>query len=667
MTKLDIWSTKDKAEKELNKRLSFSKEQKSRLTFRWKENERLVFNTKGGNLSENADINIPVEFAQLDGAGVDQGSGTSGTNFLFKNLRFIHAQMSANPPSVLPRPTSSDAEDRRAADAANKVVQHAMRQYNLQEKTDSANLNCLLYGTGFLKIMWDTEKGDILDIDEETGKLLFEGDISVSVPNPWDIFIDPEATSWEDVRYVFERVFVPYEEAVFNWPESKDLFDGIREQQSSYPTGIDSQAQRTESMLKHKYYDSLELYQYWEKGLPTNGYQGRFCICTKGGQLVGAIQENPERYRQPAVKGKKSFAKAHLPFVCLTDIDVPNSFWGKSFVEFGTNLQDNLNRLDTVLLENIQAHGVARLLLPEGTEVADGTFTNSPLDIIKFSGNQMPQYMAPMALPQGMSELREKQKLGIDDMSGVNESMFGQQSRETSGFSMQYATNQGNLIRRRLFNKYTIMVEQLYKRILQITQNKWTTPRTIQVLGTEKAFEATDIKGADLESGYSFVSEYGTSFSLDPTTRREEILTLMPLFEKAGMKPREILNKLKLSDISSLYDAMELAGTRQKEVFEEMLSSGLYIAPEELQDHRNMLDYSYNFVMTAEFKYLTSEQKALIKEHIKAREQLAASEQAQLAGGGVPGPDAQGLAGAPPALPGSAGPMDVTQLPPLGE
>jgi len=38
-------------------------------------------------------------------------------------------------------------------------------------------------------------------------------------------------------------------------------------------------------------------------------------------------------------------------------------------------------------------------------------------------------------------------------MAGVNDSMFGQQKREQSGFSMQYATNQGKMVRRRLFNK----------------------------------------------------------------------------------------------------------------------------------------------------------------------------------------------------------------------
>jgi len=41
-------------------------------------------------------------------------------------------------------------------------------------------------------------------------------------------------------------------------------------------------------------------------------------------------------------------------------------------------------------------------------------------------------------------------------------------------------------------------------------------PRTIHVLGKEKAFDAMDIKGADIDSGYDLVVEYGASLSLDP-------------------------------------------------------------------------------------------------------------------------------------------------------
>jgi hypothetical protein len=658
--KLDTWKTKEQAGKELNKRLTYSREQKNRLNYRWAENERLVFNTKGGNLSQMSNLNIPIELVQGEQMGVDQAIGSVGTNYLFKNLRFIHAQMSANPPSVLPRPTSPDISDKKSADAADRIVRFAIREYQLQEKQDRMNLNALLYGTGFIKVLWDKNTGDILEVNEETGEMVMEGDISVTVPNPWDIFVDPEATNWDDVRFVFEKITMPYESAIYMWPDSAELLETVRQQSQIVPQGMSGE-RNAQSETAHQYYDSVELYEYWEKGLPVNGYLGRHCVCTKDGLVLGEIDTNPERYRAP---GKKTYPKAHLPYFILTDIDVPNSVWGKSFVEFGTALQDTLNKLDTLLLENVQAHGVARLILPEGTEIADDSITNSPWDIIKITGNQAPQFMPPMPLPAGMDNLRITTKMGLDDISGVNEAMFGQASRETSGFSMQYATNQGNMIRRRLFNKYTIYIEHMYRRILQIAQTRWDVARSIKVIGKEKAFEIKELKGADLEGGYDLVVEYGASFSLDPTTRREEILTLMPLFEKAGMKPKEILNKLKLNELPGMFDRMEMAADRQTEIFQRIMDSGMQVQPEQLQDHASMLEYCYDYVMTAEFKGLPIEIKQLIREHIRLREQFAAEEQARLAqaAGGAPGPAPQGPAGAPPALPGAAGPMDVTQL-----
>lgn len=647
--KLVEW-TKDETTKELLQRLSNAKDQRKELTYTWQNNERAVYNTKGGT-TLSSDVSV-----SLDSGNSNENLGDSqsdiGTNFVFKNLRFIHAQLSANPPSVVPRPTSNDPDDRRRADAADRLVRFAMRQYDMMEKIDSTSLNCLVYGSGFVKVMWDNSAGDVTDFNEETGEMTMEGDISITVPNPWDIMLDPEATRWDEVRFVFERIYMPYEQACHLYPDAKEILKKYRIQSGSRQGQYETDGK---SAVDHRYYDSVELYQYWEKGLPTNGFLGRFCVCTKNGEPVTPVKPNPERYR-PITKDKASasIAKAVLPFFIFTDIDVPNQIWGKSFVEFASALQDNLNRLDSVLLENVQAHGVARIILPEGTEIQDDSISNSPMDIIKITGTQPPHFMAPMSMPAGMDRLRDILKAGVDEVSGVNESMFGQQSREQSGFSMQYATNQGNMIRRRLFNKYVMLVEGIYKRYLQIIQKHWTTPRTIHVLGKEKAFEAVDIKGADIASGYDFVVEYGTSLSLDPTTRREEILTLLPLFEKAGVPPKEIMGMLKLNELSGMYDILALANDRQREIFEEMISSGLYIPPEELQDHQNMLAFAYRFVMTTEFKYLQELPKNLIRQHIKDREMIAAQGQA-----GVPAPGGMVPPAQPgPVMPGAGAPLD---------
>lgn len=660
--KIVTWNTPEEAQKELYKRLGQSMDERRDRQYQWETNERIIYNSKGGNSVMSSNISLSFDSDVTGAAGPDQSNASIGTNYLFKNLRFIHAQLSANPPSVIPRPTSNDPEDRRRADAADRLIRFALRQYAMQEHVDKASLNCLLYGTAYMKTMWDQDAGDPLALDEETGELTMEGDFIITVPNTWDVFPDSDATCWEDVRYVFERIYMPYEEACFRFPDKKEMLEKYRIEGGQRRQAFDK---GSSSSIDHNYYDSVELFQYWEKGLPVNGFMGRFCFCTRNGEPLTDMAPNPERYAPPAVGGNKPIAKAVLPFHLFTDIDVPNSFWGKSFVEFGAPLQDNLNRLDSTTLDIVQAHGVARVILPEGAEIADDSITNSPWDIIKMTGSVPPHFMEPMPLPPAMSQIRDTMKMGIDDTSGVNEAMFGQQSREQSGFSMQYATNQGNMIRRRLFNKYVLFVESIYKRFLLVVQKNWDIPRTVHVLGAEKAFEATDIKGADIASGYDLVVEYGASLSLDPTTRRDEILTLMPLFEKAGVETREILGMLKLNELSGMYDQVQLAQDRQREIFEEMIKTGLYIMPEELQDHKNMLSYAYVYVMTTEFKYLEEDQKVLVRRHIREREALAATQAAGAGalGGMAPGPAPQGPNGEAPAQPGPDGPVVPAMIP----
>ncbi len=642
MPKIVIWSVED-AKKNLQERLRASVYARKEFERAWRINEQTVYNTTGhGPSSTDSQYDIGNYMGISDDASVAE-SGQVVINYSFKNLRFLHAQLAANPPSVVPRPTSNDAEDRRKADAADRVVRYGIKQYNIQECVDKATLNTLLYGSGLIKTYWDASLGDILDIAEETGEMTMEGDFRLYTPSPWNIFIDSDADVWEDVRFVFEKILVPWEEALYRWPEKVEI---LQKHRLKGEPGQSQDGSGDKSAILNRKNDVVELYEYWEKGLPSNGFLGRWCLCTREGDLISKLTQNPERFK-PSRRGKNEAPKyevATLPYHMLTDIDVPARVWGKSFVEYEANLQDLMNRLDTAFLDNVRAHGVARLVIYDNSEVNTDSITDNPMDIIKVTGGgTKPDYINPMALPPAMMQLLDRYRMGIDDMAGVNESMFGQQSREQSGFSMQYATNQGNMIRFRLLNKYRGFVESIYKSYLKIAQKHWTIPRTIQVLGKEKALESIDIKNTDLDGGYDIVADYGASLSLDPTTRREEMLTLLPLFEKSGVEPRKLLKMLKLNELAGEYDLLDLAADRQREIFEQMKVTGQYIPPEELQDDKNMLLYAYEYVMTAEFKYLDERTKALIRQHIKDREMRAAAG-AQVPGEGGP----QAMAGAAP-------------------
>lgn len=654
MPRLVKWDNQ-KAKQEVTRKFSYAKQSRKEQEGFWESTESIAFNTSRYSSSMSG---LPGHDVLNFGLGeVDSGSGDVNVSYAFKNLRLIHAQLSANPPSVVPRPATNDQEDRRKADAADRLVRHAIRTYKMQEKVDKVSLNTLAYGTGFMKTTWDPDKGEIIDFDEETGEMDMTGDLCFETPSPWDVWLDPDADDWEDVRYIIERKYIPFEEALFRWPEYKEQLEKARLVAGQNPgANVDS---RSNSNLQGPKYDVVEIFEYWEKGLAPNGFLGRFCYHLKDGTILGDVRPNPFRFK-PVGDPEAKFRAACLPFHIFTDIDVPGQVWGKSFMEYVAPLQDLINRLDTTTLDNVQAHGVVRLVLPESAEIADDSITNSPFDVIKIAGSQPPHSInVPTTVPL-VDKFRDQMKLGVDDMAGVNEAMFGQQSRETSGFSMQYATNQGNMIRRRLFNKYAMFVESIYKSYLNLVRENWEDERTIMVLGKEKAFETIDLKGADIDGGFDLIVEYGASLSLDPTTRREEIMALQPMFEKAGVPVRVALKMMKLNELEGLHDMVQLADDRQREYFEEMIATGRYIPPGKYEDHPNMLAYALIYRMSTEFKYLEEEQQALVIQHIEDRKSMAAEElMGDTATGQPPGPAPEGPAGplpqeaAPTAVPGS--------------
>ena len=266
------------------------------------------------------------------------------------------------------------------------------------------------------------------------------------------------------------------------------------------------------------------------------------------------------------------------------------------------------------------------MVLPEGCKVADEGITDTPWEIIETTGNQQPHFIGvPTTLPESTA-LRDRLQAGSDDMAGVNDAMQGKQEREQSGFSMQFATNQGNMIRRRLFNKYVLFVEAIYKGYLSLIQRHWKTVRMIKVLGRENAYESIAVKGSDIIGGFDLVVEYGASLSLDPTSRREEIMALMPIFDKYEVDGKSVLGMLRLNELDGMFDLAELSETRQTEIFEHIIEENgrVYIPPRDKQDHQGMLAYCYKFVMTSEYRDLDEDIKALIDQHIEERENMEA-------------------------------------------
>ena len=599
--KIISWDPKQ-AKAELNKRLRGAKKARQSFEDQWRTNGNIVYNA----LSKNtAQFNITFDnVIELESGEVDEGDSEVGTNYAFKYLRFRHGQLSSNPPSVIARPSSPDSSDRQKADAADRIIRHGYEDGNIQELFDQAVLKTLTRGTGWIKQVWDPDKGDIVDMNEETQEVTLEGDLHCYAPDTFDVWCDPIARRWEDVRYIFERHLMPLEQAKYLWPEKFELLKKAvrKEKPQSY----------NDAYVE----DVVEVFEYWEKSLPYNGNVGRHAWHLDDGTLLEPMTKNPHLHHR-------------LPYYMMTDIDVEDVVYGKSTIEYVARKQELLNRFDSGLVDAMEAHGAVRLLVPESTEINDDEISNSNYDIIKYSGAVPPHHMAPAQLPPDLFRLRQQLRDDIQEMMGLNDAQLGIQKRETSGFSQQTMIESGNINNRRMFNKYTKFVKEFWRDRLGLIKEHWDIPRLILTLGQENAFEAAKIKGADIAGGFDIVVEYGASLPLDPNLRREQIMLLIEPLTQAGVPMKRVLKHLKLNELDNIYDELEQGERRQREIFEEMLAlhkqgGDVYIEPKELEDHESMLVFAQKYTMSMEYKVLPEEVKVLIDQHIKDRMELAA-------------------------------------------
>lgn len=636
--KLEQWDV-NKRKQILQQRLKDSRSSKKRIEERWESAEQSLLpllgsdETTGLNVSPDVVGDVSDEFPEV------------GTNYLMRNIRFLHSQMSSNTPICSPKPTSYDVADRDAADAADRISRWALRAYEIHDEIDLRNLQTLIYGSGFTKERWNSHAGEFLDTDEE-GNYLMEGDYELSVPNVWDIFLDADARKWSQVNYLFERIRIPWQEAKHRWPQHVDQLKMHRKKGGESPAtkgdmGGGKSVQAPES------YDVVELWEYWEKGLPSNGYIGRFTIITEDGYEIEELRPNPETYKpigatkaemdRLIAEKKMPQGRAILPYDILTDIDDLDRPWGKSTLDFAGPLQDNLNRLDSSLLQTADANGTPRLLVHESSELSDDSITSTAYDIVIWAGNMPPDLMNAAPLSQVVAHLRQQFKNDIDEVMGLNESMFGQQSREQSGFSQTYSVNQGNMVRQRLFNKFVRNTERIYTRLLLMAANRWKTSRIVKVIGDENIVETRALRGADIAFGYDVRCEFSASLSLDPMTRRSEIINMWPILKEAGLDQKKLVSMLKMSELGNTFDMSKLAENKMKSYFNRIIETGIPQAPREKENHADMLAFAADYVMMEAFDKLPEPIKMMIEDHITAREDLLKAQlQPETAPGAAP-------------------------------
>ena len=612
--RIQAWTEAD-FNKYVEERWKRCQQDRRRFEDQWSLNERAFYNALGVQPQEG---NITVQdLEKVESEIQEKAVDDIAINYIFQYIRYNHSLMSANPPEVVIKPYSNTMEDKQKAELAGHSKTYIRDQYNLVERTDERNLKTLTKGTGYLRMLFDSTKGDL--IATEGDQIWLEGDISVYSPSTWDIWLGP-ARNLDELPYFFERIKMDRDEAVMRWPEHKDKILGQGGNRKRWGMSFFNKqdARSTDDSM-------VDVFLYLERGLAVNGLRGRRCYRLQDGTLLEyGDNKNPE---------------AALGLDVLTDIDVEDELYGKSLIEYLEPIQEVLSALDTNDLANVAIHNVVRLIVDGDAEMDDEAVTDSTVDIIQLKnspGLANIKYLDPPGQMPDSVRIRNQMFDGQKSIAGMNDAMTGQLSRETSGYQMDRSIESGNMVRRRLYNKYTKSTRNVYMFLLNLAINEWTLPKLIKVSGEDNTWFVKKVRGADIAGGWDIDAQYGRSFSLDPQTKRQEIMQLIPMLEKVpGFDYGSLAREWGLDIFeSSMFDRVRKAHKRQQKIFDDMISRwnklGMqaYVEPREFEDHINMYDYCRYFYMTEEFDKLDEDLQSLIEQHITERREYLAKEAA---------------------------------------
>lgn len=487
-------------------------------------------------------------------------------------------------------------EDKNLAEVCNKILEYVISRHRFDYEIA---FDLLVFGKSFVKCVFNPEIGEIID---EGIKL---GDIELHHLTPFEVFIDPLATSIYDARYCFVV-------------KIRDI-DYVREKYGLVdiePTGtpvIPMILQRLEIYYGKKPFmpkNMVIVKEFWSKG--TKDYpNGLFCILVND-KLV-KVEENPY---------KDFSGKPYIPIAECNFFVTNNQLYSTSLVEQLIPLQREYNKLRSEIILHEELMTKPKWLIPNECNVSKNSITSEPGEKIYYDARGgVPQQI------QGVPPSPEYwQHLGFikqefDDLAGIHDVSRGKvPSGVRSYIAIAYLQEQDTSLLAVTRENMAEMYKRLGYMILQQAKQFYIEDRILTIVRSINDYEVFKFNKAsltDLSEG-NIEIVIGSSMPESMVARQQFILSLY----QAGLipNPQKVLELLGLPGIEIAEDTK--LDERNANMENEIMRSGVYVEVNKADNHQIHLQVHTNFMKTTEYRMLPPEVKQLFDNHTDTHQKL---------------------------------------------
>lgn len=437
--------------------------------------------------------------------GGEQGEITQlGVNHIRNIATHILNMITSTRPMMQARATNTDYKSTVQTKLANGLLDYYMRDHRLEEYLKQAVEYAIVFGSGYVKMEWNSTLGEVFDNDTETGEEIRQGDIDFMNLSPFDVLFD---TNREDRKHdwVLTRSWKNKFDIAAKYPEFKE--DIIK-------LATKSQLQQFAMFSFHADQSDLipvyEMYHKRTESMP----EGRYLLYLTQ-DIV--LLDSPMPYR-------------NLPVYCIAPSYYLGTPYGYTPMFDLLNIQDAVNSLYSTVLSNQTAFGVQSIVVPVGSNISVQELS-SGMNIIEV--NESNGAIRPLNLTQTPKEIFDfitmLEKV-METVSGVNSVARGNPDPNLrSGNALALVQSMTLQFLSGLQQSYVTLVEDMGTGIINVLKDHASIPRMATIVGRNKRSELKEFVGDDIDSVNRVVVDIGNPLARTAAGRVEMAEQMMQM------------------------------------------------------------------------------------------------------------------------------------------
>lgn len=389
------------------------------------------------------------------------------------------SKIASKTPNITVVPASTDESDIESAKLSKEILNSVSNRLNLIDIEKTATTWSEICGTAFYKVVWNTEKGNMVATDE-LGKAIKEGDVEIEVVSPFEIFPDNlSCERIEDVKSIIHAKAVEIDEIKSTWGisvegEKVHAFTLNSETGNLGGLGYNAHINKIANIELKNHCVLLERYIRESSEYPN----GRLTV-TAGDKLL--------------FDGELPYLNAELnsrtfPFIKQISNYMPGNFFGVSVVDRMIPLQRAYNAVRNRKHEYFNRAVMSVLTVEDGsvdTEELEMEGLSPGKVLVYRQGSKSPEIMQNPELNIDFNEEEERLLSELKTVSGVSDMMSDSYAKYTnmSGIALQLLAEQDEDRLATAIDSTKLAVKTVAKFILRLYKQYAVLPRLLKICG----------------------------------------------------------------------------------------------------------------------------------------------------------------------------------------